>query len=1150
MLRAANINNGCGSNFSVITEEPTSLMADFMDNVLKSVDEMPVEKARCDSTTFSEDSLVSKDIKVPSPVHSVLKHRDSKESLESDGSPTKSTKKSNRHVSFSANPSIYQIENLSEYNSYQSPYDRTLALEVRDDKPAEPPCFVDDLSPKIAQPIIKSKAVITYMPFATTLEPIITDNQKLSERVPSVHARTNIKDNSEILIRNKLLYNDLPKTSPQYEPRSDTFCESDSRIDNIKQRLHRRLPKTADDTLSNSSRRGSTDSTQTSSSLGDDGEELDGIVPPRPQNIPADVPYRRSPAKIIPPVNVTASRGAIAALARGSKPKVVKVVPISSRIRIAAPMVKPQNATPVSPPCESISLPLSGFNKVKSSQSSPESSLQNEPSSLPFVDCKSPSMTVSNESFCEQSVANKIPTKFIRTASLETNSVSTDSSPSMDSLDTLLAKVNVTYEDLDNITIGPSPSCQTINTMSNDVSMESIQVSSSEDDLKNAVNNDMNSVITANIEPHQEFDNLPSTCEYSETDEIVVAEPNGNVFSSISSLCHDRVQESCGDIDSDGNCRNAAIVTTSLKHYEDSDSSTSDCFVEVLSPGDMPEMRNKKVDESNASAEDSEMKRLSANLSDVGYSTDQSNTLDSNELNDDLVAVYNEPMNLSRRNSDDSFCSALSPSDPIYVKDNLNTEGENFSNGSASQKLCSEGEDSITSLAENTVLQSLDVDANKKLSLCNEEDKVVNINDDTDENSCSITDSVSHSARDITLGPYPSEKCISYDDAQVMYEPSSLESDAAFGSLDNDSLASGDVFSDSFELNHVENGSKDGETIAISPLTKVSNIVSLFNKNSDSSSETQPKLPRPRSSIPCFVRRTALSETRSSSVDTDEPGNTDSLLRYKKQKVFSNRKALFEQLEKANSAARTKKLDTTSNKITRSVSHNQSPKQIRNSKIQRSIKDELSEIEGIHKVDPTKSPVIRSRYRKRSLHDDKGPLRDAGENQKKVPNSVVEPNFSQLTPCTNLDTESSVVDVQSDKDLDTKTAQEQFYRSSMEIKFQDLNFHNIPTSKVETSQRKIPQLHKTSNEISYIVEAKDPTMKVKTDELLIVESESETDNSANECPLNDLLDNLEKQQQDLENLSLKAELKNRDGGRTKPRKLPKVKKLISRFEKP
>jgi len=62
-------------------------------------------------------------------------------------------------------------------------------------------------------------------------------------------------------------------------------------------------------------------------------------------------------------------------------------------------------------------------------------------------------------------------------------------------------------------------------------------------------------------------------------------------------------------------------------------------------------------------------------------------------------------------------------------------------------------------------------------------------------------------------------------------------------------------------------------------------------------------------------------------------------------------------------------------------------------------------------------------------------------------------------------------------------------------------------------------------------------------------SSNETDVFTSDCPLNELLHHLEKEQ-DLENMSIKAELANKDKGKAKVKKPPKVKKLISRFERP
>jgi len=669
--------------------------------------------------------------------------------------------------------------------------------------------------------------------------------------------------------------------------------------------------------------------------------------------------------------------------------------------------------------------------------------------------------------------------------------------------------------------------------------MESIQISSSEDDLKTSFINDKNDVNTVSIPPDQENTEIPShnDCPKPENP-LVVLEPNGNVLPLKSTVYEITKDETMNGTQVKRNTEPIQTEMEFIKGNEDSDSSTSDCFVEALSPGDLPEMRNKANDDCAIPVEESELKRLSANLSDVGYSTDQSNTMDSNELNDDQVSACSGTLNLSRRNSDESFCSALSPSDSIYVKNYPLDKERTFSNESNNRSHFSEGENSSSSIFENTILEAPNPGTNGSSTLCSEEINI-SLNNDTDE-TCSFAGSVSQSDRDVTLEPCPSDKCLGSDECQMGFEPSSLESDAAFGSLDDDSLASTDIFSESSELNPVESSNVDSDTIATSPLDKVSNIVSLFNKNSKTSPETQPKKIRLRSSIPCFIKKFDLSGEAVNPTDVDEVGNTDSLLRYKKQKVFSNRKALFEQLEKGNASTKNRS-KSNSNNYVRDVCQSYSPKQIRNSNIQRSIKDELREIEGKHEVDPTKSPIVKLRHRKRSQHDEKPSIRSNDiHTERYLPKS----NASDT-----INSEESVTNTKLSKHSDAESAEEQFYRSSMEIKFQDLSFCKERLSQTDKNHQKIPKLNHDSKVPKYNVD-KEILIHGKPNTLPAPASSNETDVFTSDCPLNELLHHLEKEQQDLENMSIKAELANKDKGKAKVKKPPKVKKLISRFERP
>ena len=98
------------------------------------------------------------------------------------------------------------------------------------------------------------------------------------------------------------------------------------------------------------------------------------------------------------------------------------------------------------------------------------------------------------------------------------------------------------------------------------------------------------------------------------------------------------------------------------------------------------------------------------------------------------------------------------------------------------------------------------------------------------------------------------------------------------------------------------------EGIETGPTKKVSKMVNMFSKplhvscRKISSETGKNKMTvKLKSSIPVVNKEHEVVHNKNGNVFIYTPGNTNSLMKYKKQKVFSSRKALFEQLEKSSS---------------------------------------------------------------------------------------------------------------------------------------------------------------------------------------------------------------------------------------------------------
>lgn len=510
----------------------------------------------------------------------------------SEASPTKSSK-SKRHVSFSASPSVYPIENLSEYNSYEprssmcrssSSSDRLRFLSGCDVITAVPSlsswsrgvtqvpqiCKVLDAQP---QPCIMSKAVITSTPLADIrdVSRISSDCQNMASfssiennsassndglsrsssnfrsKIPGFAHSITYEEERSALFKGQAPLQLSPTKKPFTETQTDEPDIPESRISQIKQRLSRKVsPKNVNENVLYSPKRsqdcgvggassiprvpyttvaegicGESDSGEilldTFSSLGSDGDNTSGFdgrntSPMAPNTVVKEaVLQQRSPTKASPPASIIASKGAIAALARGPKTKTLKVVPIPSKVKIEAPRIRaPESNKVVSPNNTNARNCFNEAGNVVSHTTAPKErdfirDLQN--GQVRFIPPDMEMNRVGREedvpnpfrpdefsrdevdAICQQATA--VAANIARTGTPDT--ISNLSSPSIDSIDTLLCKVRVSSDDVEGMNFGPSVN-EAGPSLSNDVSMESIQQWSLADDseTKNTLNANSN----------------------------------------------------------------------------------------------------------------------------------------------------------------------------------------------------------------------------------------------------------------------------------------------------------------------------------------------------------------------------------------------------------------------------------------------------------------------------------------------------------------------------------------------------------------------------------------------------------------------------------------------------------------------------------
>ena len=1165
-----------------------------------------------------------------SSLTSVLKHKGSKDSIECNGSPSKASKKSNRHVSFSAIPSIYPVENLSQYNALPASYELEDCAQI-DYVPSY------NLSDEIlttsqtdgnqvldAQPIIKSKAFFTYTPVARVLNPKLVGDDNLNkcsynvvgnvdksvnskyDIVPSVSglAPNQSVDNNEIIIRNRLLYDDMPKNRLVHNEVIENPDLSDSLIENIKNRLQRRVDVEHD-------------SYPTAKPL--ENNENSNVQ----FKIQSSVPPIRNKTTMIPAKNVGNAKGAIAALALGTKPKVYKITPISSRIRIEAPRSRDKILDKVITPSELISLPLSGF-----SNSSGDITSDNKANSHNFKLLENSKSEPYSVSRFENT--KKVAKVVEKSSDQNLGILPVTSTPRVESSNSsFLPKDNVTSYDLEYIGLVPSDSCQTVSNISNDVSMESIQISLSEDvsNENNKTLGDLNkSPILDSCEENTKSP-VSDTIKCSLNNSYLHSEIDGNenfleltrstpdIIECLSSNGKTTRISNNTNIMRENNkvCPFTTNEATKHSQRQDSEDTISDPYVDLLSPSEVPEFEE-----------------MNTNKSKVNYSNYLDNINSSNAFplsnNAPTLQICENYEKEERRNlvtstnatvktpdtderSDSSFCSATSPGDfivspvedylglPCIDRKFINSKNINFENSEKS------------SAESKNIIKNIEPRINGQLpNLCSHESEEISNQTSSSYQTSIDQNQIKNTSEQFELdslaGTNESTRDMSSDEIAAMYGSSSIDTDAAICSIEEDSVPSPDMISESIEMNDENSLSTDESNESSSK--NVSNIVEHFKNISGGSSKNKVN-PKHASHIPSYKGSPIPHKSNSGKISENEPGNTNSLSKYRKKNVFSNRKALFERLEqnnlyknensrilekvsksedssqsinsgcsgniipKNNISPKPPKRNSFSKNYMRKIPSNSSQENVNYDKIvdkfSKSIKDELKDVGNNFKIDPTKSPTVKRRHSTRDKQASKIP--DMIENQKDA-HTLPRVHSPSAVRCHQRVSKPDTATTEKQE-----SAEKQFYRNSMEIKFQNPN-ENFCNNKLRTSfsKRNGPKVvDRQPSEISVPVASnvrgnfQDNSM---LDPKVILSSN---------CQLTELLNYLEKEQRDLDHLSKKVEIsENRDmkqkiisydgkelkdsdwvstkeevsvNQETKPknRKLPKVRRLITRFEK-
>lgn len=643
--------------------------------------------------------------------------------------------KSTRHVSFSASPSVYPVENLSEYNSYEpgslvsrssSASDRLRFLCGSEMLSGASSCPSKTQVPQVcrvldAQPqnCIKSKAIITETPLVnihdmtlrhSTEVPdsetscmyetsVVNDSSSSSKpfkeylsKVPGATQALSADEFSDASHRYKLLYNVSLTKPPQIEPEQENEIP-ESRITQIKQRLSRKVsPKIVNENVVYSPKRikksGSdvTDYSEFSRpvdcSLGafGKGEEYSTLSDKLDSNTGVDhSANERSSIRTPIAKSVSSSKGAIAALARGPKTKSVKVTPISTKIRIEAPRIRSNTGIPLA----------ASSNRKLIIDSDCESQRDGLLYNQILTDNKlAPNLlgddftlhldSMENESFHRiTEAAAEVAESLADLPTPDTSScISNQSSLSIDSIDTLLTKVNTNLNDVENIAIGINPVEKTVN-ISNDVSMESIpQASVSEDGEIGKLGTSWVTSLTQNSSDNPKGIVTENTIVEEKESECV---PIMKEDKDIKEVLVDNVQYCSDLIESNGNVSHPSNNTIEVNCQS----------ISVQPENNFISVKNKINENTNAKVASSSSGKhcllgndlqsptaISRLFGKVTYQSNRKCKYGSLDSNDDS----------SEQSGNESFVEALSPSEAYCSLEYTNTNDNQFSDNSENIK--------------------------------------------------------------------------------------------------------------------------------------------------------------------------------------------------------------------------------------------------------------------------------------------------------------------------------------------------------------------------------------------------------------------------------------------------------------------------------
>ena len=1020
--------------------------------------------------------LESKDLAVDIPCANSENSDVSLNSKDKTSTSNVSKKKSNRHVSFSASPSVYPIENLSEYDLYepQTLMCRSSSSNERlrffneggichPSKEQVPKvCKVLDAQP---QSLIKSKAVITTTPLANVQDtiqrnqignpdlspPSQYDSQnpgcfspRLSGSSSPFHSRIpgfahNLTSNNEPLdysLRAKLLYNVSPTKKPLTEAPLEEAELPESRISQIKQRLSRKIsPQNINENVLYSPKKskltsGTTDScgipyTISGSSLSDNSDTtLSPVEDSFKETVAETTTFSHtkgptSPTKTVIITKNNVSRGAIAALAMsGSKTKTMRVTPMSSKIKIEAPKIR-SNGTENqrAHPTPYVHYAEKKKKEISYDEEGTFNSSNFSKNSLSIQPGIKRGSNYENKMSAITEQATQIADSLERGFSPETvRTSSNQSSPSIDSFETLLAKVHTNLNEIESLNLGP---CDNSINLSNDVSMESIQqISASEDiedllcptdkaevdteeisnqpgnpaekrsvdcldgespflsnvsvanfppdttkvndSLNNGNNYPVEHQIIYNVEQHTKATDLSSVSAIEEP----VQEENKNTGIPSSNLSHS-LKSMKMLTPRERLISSRSLLSSNKGSLESNDESSdhSDSFVEALSPSEVINVAIKETfvasaseNKNNEHTNGSSANDLSANIitNNLLGSSDSSPEKNGNTKETQSVFYLNLSKNLktspqlSRRRlidrpylesdedlSEGSFTSAASPGDvlqPLIAAKILEGKGSLLPKEIETPELkteleknyppeCqeippeiepSENNDQESTCKTNTDDRIIDKSRLDSVELDIQSSQLIAVDDlSTPEgNSCTnemnviskmkFTDGYHKGASDVISSSFDQS-----EDTLTDLSRSEMNSDRK----ENSSFLSDEdsVYSPKSFLSSTDSDASFADRSGLKPSKRISNIVSFFS-NGEARSENTRSPPNPkvkiklRSSIPTIKSE----ESADSSKSNNDLATANSLIKYKKHKTFSSRKAVFEHLEKSSSHQRDK----------------------------------------------------------------------------------------------------------------------------------------------------------------------------------------------------------------------------------------------------